>query len=1520
MRTGVDARASEILALGLSIEHAGTREDVIVELPSGTTVERLADALSLHLPTLPPVIDLQVRRTGERLPLDAIVMDRDLRSGDTVLAVAARPRPRRRAARQRDASSVAVDNLGIALRPRIGAGDGVQLRRRGASSPPNHAPTALPSLVLERDPSIRSELGNGEWLVGGPDAFPDVVLAGLGNASLQVRAGNGTLAVRPGESPALVSVDGTVVPRGEWTTVHDGSVLRVGAAKLICRVPKTAAPSRADRLVVGDRLAEKPRLDLAVGGFVPVHRPPRRISNWRATTITLPETPRPQQRVRLPFVAATVPLIGGLLLALVFSPAMLALALLSPLMVLGTYVSDRRHREQEGAGTQQRFEQRLQRAHADMVEALRREVRERRAAAPPISELLRRAATLSPDLWERRPWDADFLALRLGVGDLPAETTVELRTSAEVEPDPRLAQLVAASTIVRQVPLVASLAELGVLGLAGQRVVSSDVARSLVLQSVTLHSPLELGVAAALAPGAEHGWDWLKWLPHAQTASGMLGESPLGTGRAALDVLRAVSERHERLRRTHRQSREDGREGDGPALLLVIDEALQLDRSLVAEILGQAAALRTVVIWIGGHPRSLPGECALTVDCSINGTARVASPRDGGSEQLIHVEGATIPQADAVVRALAPARDASRAAAGAEIPGRVRLLDQLELPTPTAAQLAERWQSRGRGLDAVIGVGAAGALAIDLRADGPHALIAGTTGAGKSELLRTIVASLAARHPPNRLTFLLIDYKGGAAFAPCAPLPHVLDVVSDLDLELGERALVSLRAEMTHREQLLADARADNLIDLERRSPAKAPPNLVIMVDEFAKLREEIPEFVDGVVDVAQRGRTLGIHMVLAAQSLRTAFTPAVRANTNLRIALRVTSDSESQDVIDAPDAARIPSGESRLGRGFARTGHERLLEFQTAHVSGRHAAGASGEVIVRAFPFEHLPVASTRRDPRESGPPRPDETDLAALAVAASGAAELLGLEPPRPAWTDPLPEVLSRRRVQQYTDVRAGCCAVGLVDEPSRQQQVPLLLRLDRGHVAAFGAAGTGKTTLLQTLVASMAWDASPEDLQIFAVDAGGGLGPIESLPHVAALLSGNDAERIERLLRRLQEEIATRTAAFARVGASTLTEYLDGASSQRYPRIVLIVDGLGEFAALHDTARPDSLFERLLAVLSGGRSVGIHVVATADRRGAVRNAVLASFPTRIVLRQTTPDDLVGFGIAPRIADRVTLSEGRAITDDDLIAQLAVPDPAVGAHDIADGFARLGQHLQASWPAARPATIDALPAFVSRAELDTAQPTLSALPIGVGGAHLGPLSIDLSERHFIVVGGYRTGRTTALAAIADGLSRLEQPPERVLLAPRRSALAALPGWDRVGRGVDAAADLARELATRVQQLPERDAPELVVMVDDGGELNDPAVLLALERLVRAGRDRGVRVVAAFETSSARMLSNLWARELRREGNGLHLAPDPFADGDLLGTELPRRSTIASAPGRGYLVALGRAEVIQIATHATHV
>ena len=353
-------------------------------------------------------------------------------------------------------------------------------------------------------------------------------------------------------------------------------------------------------------------------------------------------------------------------------------------------------------------------------------------------------------------------------------------------------------------------------------------------------------------------------------------------------------------------------------------------------------------------------------------------------------------------RALALLRDATPDGRNEVPPGQARLLDLLPTDVTDATSLETAWRLEPHSTRVPLGVGADGEpYVVDLATDGPHVLVAGTTGSGKSELLQSLVAGLAVANRPDRMSFVLIDYKGGAAFRDCAGLPHTVGLVTDLDGHLTERALQSLGAELRRRERML---RAAGCTDLDSyladgangadaadaadaadsadlaAAPRGRPPmaRLVLVVDEFATLVDELPDFVGGLVGIAQRGRSLGVHLVLATQRPSGVVSADIRANTGLRIALRVTDPAESRDVVDVRDAADI--SRSTPGRAVARTGSAGVSLVQTARVTGR-AVSHDARPTCRRVPWEVVgdPVRpwATRAptvhqtSPRSS-PPRP--------------------------------------------------------------------------------------------------------------------------------------------------------------------------------------------------------------------------------------------------------------------------------------------------------------------------------------------------------------------------------------------------------------------------------------------------------------------------------------------------------------------------------------------------------------------
>ncbi len=841
------------------------------------------------------------------------------------------------------------------------------------------------------------------------------------------------------------------------TSIAAGQVLELGATAIMLRP-------------VHDTLADGGALPTDAG-TIAFNRPPRTYTPPPRTRIALAAPPDEPTKRRIPLVSAFAPLVlGGVLFLITKNPTTMLFMLLSPIMAVSTVVSDRRSGHREYRQQLHEFDDARAAARTALDVAWADELAARRRAAPDAATLTGLALAHAPELWERRRADPDFLELRIGLADVPAESGVDLAAGGAPKHRATAAPLVD-EALLPAVPVVVSLPELGAVGLTGPAAATHPLARWLVVQVATLHSPRDVVVAGVIGGERVGEWHFLRWLPHAQPeVSPLGGECLVSDTSGTLRLLHAATA----LLDTRREQARTGPASEIPVprVVLVIDGAVTVPRDITDELLAEGPAFGIYCMWLEQRSRDLPGACgAIAARNDATGLLRLRFAQTGVSIESVAVDGVAREVAERVARGLAPLQDSGARLPGQGVPERLSLLELLELDGPNKDEVTRRWATNRGQYRVAVGASDAGDLSFDIRNDGPHALVGGTTGSGKSELLQTLVASIAASYPPSRMTFLLVDYKGGAAFRECVRLPHTVGLVTDLDPHLTRRALIALDAELKRREGIVREAGSlDELTDV---APDRAPPRLVVIIDEFATLAKELPAFVDGIVDIAQRGRSLGIHLVLATQRPSGVVNDKIRANVNLRIALRVADDAESRDIINAGDAADIPR---RLpGRAFLRSGPSELVQFQTAFAGARsHPARGGPRVLVRPVGADGRPV---QRDVEQGVDAR---TDLERLVAAVCAATESQALPRPRAPWLPALADVvpLATLSAGSVDPLEESTVVLGLADEPSLQRQRPFVLALERdGSALVYGAGGSGKTTLLRTIAAGMAARPRPQ-----------------------------------------------------------------------------------------------------------------------------------------------------------------------------------------------------------------------------------------------------------------------------------------------------------------------------------------------------------------------------------------------------------------------------------------------------------
>jgi DNA segregation ATPase FtsK/SpoIIIE, S-DNA-T family len=1371
-----------------------------------------------------------------------------------------------------------------------------------------------------------------------PAGLVEIRVAGGPNAGGVHRISLGDADIGSGEMASIRVGDRSMPPLALHLSVDSGGHCLVtphqGVTATLDREPLAGTvPWPPGQLIaIGDTLLgiaayEPPDAALHPGEdgvSIDFNRPPRLLPPGRRTRFALPTPPHKQDRRPLPILMAVVPVLLGVGLAyLTRQIYMLAMCAMSPVMVLGSYVSDRKHGRKTGAQRMAEYHEHKARVEQDARLALEAERRQKRDDCPDPATILSIASGPRRRLWERRRTDPDYLLLRAGTADMPS--AVELTDPTQDEHR----RLVVWE--IPDAPVTIPLAQRGVLGVAGPAGAPRAIGRWLVAQAAALHSPNDLQIYILTDGSAESGWEWARWLPHLRPAQAAPGDPPpncvalIGNdaetvaGRLA-ELLAIINSRN----KTRRESNGD-QSAFFPSVLVVFDGSRRL-RSLpgAIQVLREGPQAGVFAICLDGDERLLPAECQAVTVVEPDGLR--VQQMSGATHRGVRPDHVSPGWCALLARRIAPVRDASDDEETSTLPEESRLLDVLQLEPPGPDLIGRRWLANGQSTVATLGESYDGPFAVDLRRDGPHGLVAGTTGAGKSELLQTLVASLAVANRPDAMTFVLIDYKGGSAFKDCARLPHTVGMVSDLDGHLTERALASLSAELKRREEILLRAGAKDIEDYgdaRRTDPALPPlPRLVLIIDEFASLVAELPDFVTGLVGIAQRGRSLGVHLILATQRPAGVVSADIRANTNLRISLRVTDASESSDVIDVPDAAWI--SKATPGRCYVRSGAATPVGVQAARIGGRRP-GATGPA---RDPLWLVPV------PWHSvGRPLPEvrqaiadvdgstATDLSVLVDAICAAAQRLDCGRQPSPWLPPLPDLITLEEVAAARSVQdVAPIPFGLTDVPARQAREAMTLDLAHGgHVVVAGAARTGRSTLLRTIAGSIAAREPAADVHIYAIDAGtGALLPLTALPHCGAVVTRDQTDRIERLIGKLRAEITRRQQLLAADGYAGVAEQRAHADpEQRLPWMVLLIDWWEGYFAAYEKYDYGRLIDSLLQLIREGAAVGMRVVVTTDRM-ALLGQTGTVFEKRLLLRLNEPSDAGQAHIRERSLP-THQPPGRIMMEgvpDPLEVQVALLDADPSGPAQVAALRRLGEQSLARYGAPRggmrPLRVDTLPARITldgtrRLVPGFVPPSPLWALLGAGGDELMPQGLDVRDEGpgLTVAGPPRSGRSSTLVTMATWL--LEAGTPVLALTPRRSPLRSLQGRPGVVGVLDGEAT-PEEVTAAVAGLE-----RFVVLVDDAELLFNGPLSAPLEKILASGRDGEHGLIIAGATGDLTRAYSGFIKEALKSRCGVLTAVDSPGDGDLFGVRLPRNAGPGPL-GRGLLVRPGTTEPLQLA------
>jgi S-DNA-T family DNA segregation ATPase FtsK/SpoIIIE len=1165
-------------------------------------------------------------------------------------------------------------------------------------------------------------------------------------------------------------------------------------------------------------------------------------------------------------------------------------------------------------------------------------------------------------MWERRSGDLDFATVRICRGSQRLATRLVAPQTGpvdELEPITTLAlrQFVRAHSIVPELPIAISVRGFAAIGICGEPVASRGLVRSMVAQLATFHTPDDLLVAVVTTGRAKVDWEWAKWLPHVQHPSRVDDVGPVRMMAGSLSRIEELL--CEQLRDRPRFSR-SAPPGEGPHILIVVDggEVTGAEQIILEEGLAGVTLLD-----LSGSVGTLISRRGLQL--AIEG-GQIGARGATGVEFFGAPDSLTAAEAEAVARALSPYRLGAAESHGDDAPllGNTGLLGLLGLPEdPHAFDVAQAWRPRPvrDRLRVPIGLGEFGQpVELDIKEAaqggmGPHGLCVGATGSGKSEFLRTLVLGLIATHSSAVLNLVLVDFKGGATFLGMEHAPHVAAVITNLadDLTQVSRMHDALAGEMNRRQELLRTAgNFANVKDYEKARDNGADldplPALFIVIDEFSELLAQRPEFIDLFVAIGRLGRSLQMHLLLASQRLEEGKLRGLESHLSYRIGLKTFSAGESRAVLGVSDAYELPSVP---GSGYLKFDTASMERFKAAYVSGPYRVGRvvamatsapiTSDLRPRLFVPDYVELPETAAPSHEvldAPPEKVSEPSVLDVVVT-----KLRGQGPPaHEVWLPPLEEPPSLDQLLpplSATEDRGlspvgffgnGRLAVpvGIVDKPYEQRRDLLWADFSggAGHAAVTGGPQSGKSTLLRSMLMSLALTHTPEEMQFFCVDFGGGtLASLDGLPHSGGIAGRLEPDTIRRIIAEVSGLLAAREQRFRTLGIDSMADFR--VRKQRgelgedpFGDVFLVIDGWQSFRQEFEVS---DLEMRVVNLATQGLSYGVHVLIGATRWAEIRPAMKDLLGTRFELRLGDPgeSDIDRNGALNVPPGR----PGRGLSRDKQHFLGALPriDAVTSAQDVGAGVADAVAHIRDCWPGHRAPRVRLLPERIPYEQLNiAAQRAPHLIPIGINETELATVSLDFAaEPHFLCFADSECGKTNLLRTIARGIvDRCTPEQARIVMVDyRRTMLGFLESEHLIGYGMSAdvltpiISDVAKSMRARLpgasvtqRQLRDRSwwsGPELYVLVDDydlvatQGGVNPLAPLL--EYLAQA-KDVGLHLIIArrcggaaralFEPVTARL------RELSTPGIVMSGNPD---EGPLLGNVKP----LPMPPGRGTLV-----------------
>lgn len=982
--------------------------------------------------------------------------------------------------------------------------------------------------------------------------------------------------------------------------------------------------------------------------------------------------------------------------------------LLTASFTVSQYVTDKKETKATALAQEEDYDRYLVRTVAAVTQAHAEEGRVLRYQHPSPQELAGMVEVYDPRIYERQRFNKDFLQVSLGHSDRPSVMKVSSEVSDKdaSEQAQQVAELATGFHTQRDAPTPIGLSG-QTLGFVGPPEVVQAQLQSLLFQTAFFHSYRDVNFVSLLSRESyRRTWSAWRLLPHFTLQE--LNMRGLVYNDRLRDIV--LNSFYQLLQKRKQALKDAGTQQLQfvPHYVFTICDDRHLAGHGINELLAEdMSELGVTVIWCSEDAKLLPD----TVTALVQAPHQVRGELVTNNDVYVATPFTPYERPIDLERGLRKLSNLNHLEVEKNaVPESLSLLEQYEVKTVEDLQIAQRWDSAqpNKSIASMIGWrGKSDYVFWDLheRAHGPHALVGGTTGSGKSEFLTTYLIGLAINFSPEDVGMLIIDWKGGGIANTLDKLPHFMGAITNLDGAGTARALASIKAELNKRQREFA-AYGVNSINAymslykqrhtpkpDVKYPSKPLPHLVLVSDEFAELKANVPEFLDELTSVARIGRSLGVHLILATQKPSGVVNDQIEANSTSKIALKMASEQDSNELLKTTDAAHIVNP----GRGYLKVGQNEVYElFQSGYAGipyDPHAV-VTEQVDERIYTINEVGQYELFHDPDEDVEQGRDTSDLPSQLEAIIDTIAAIfdcddALAMPDKPW---LPNLETNITTPQPAKNRGLSVPLGMLDIPSRQAQQNFDLDLSKaGHTVVFGSPGFGKSTVLQTLVLNLAKTRTPHQLHVNLIDFGNnGLLPLKNLPNVADIVTLEEGEKLGKLLDSIGVLLAARKQLFKEVGVANVEQY-SAKSGTDLPTVVNVLDGYDNLTG--NDRRKEQIDDVLLQLLREGAGLGVYLVMSASRVGGVRVNMLSNVSTKLCLFLNDEGELTQLMGRERLMQVDAPGRGQVHTDVPTAIQFYQPAEGETSAETLAALEVQVSMLDESWKGPRPKKIPMVP-----------------------------------------------------------------------------------------------------------------------------------------------------------------------------------------------------------------------------------